>query len=465
MANKVNLSITKDIQTPSKAHTKKLPYLEKIAAVYGGNETMRAKGQEYCPRFLAENYLSYVNRLKTLTIPNYLEASIEGYVGRIFAKPTTLGKDWSEEALGWWEDMDRLGNKGDVFFRRVAADGIRDGFSWVFIDMPQSNAVTLADEKALGLRPFCKLYNDIDVIYVRQDDFGRIVDFRVKETVTEPDGLMDKETKQIRRLTPGLCQIYNLDDEYMTETAMSYPAELGVPVVPYITSTRVDRDFYGKPPLDNMADLCIRLWKSRAEQDNCLSVTRTAMLFAKGWKMPLDQDKTKGKSILVTNGAVYTTPEIEASLEWIEASGNGLEAGQKDIDSLVAAIEAEGLKAYSKTTQRTKYETQSDDARGSSGITSMADAAQDMIENVLRVMMRWNEVSAKVDGGSVTLNSNFDIISLDSVSMGALANMLATGTITRASYLKEMKRRGILSDDLDVEKELEALDAEDHGGE
>lgn len=461
---KINSDMIKDIQTPSKAYTKKLPYLEKIAAVFGGNETMRAMKEEYCPRFLAENYLTYENRLKTLTISNYLESSINGYVGRMFAKPTTLGDDWSDEALEWWEDIDRLGSKGDVFFRRVVADGIRDGFSWVFVDMPQSNAVTLADEKALGLRPFCKLYSDKDVIYVRQDELGRIVDFRVRETITEQDGLADKETKQIRRLVPGLCQIYNIDKEYMTETPMSYPIELGVPVVPYITATQADRDFYGKPPLDNMADLCIRLWKSRAEQDNCLSVSRTAMLFAKGWDMPVDNNG-KTKSVLVTNGAVYTTPEREASLEWIEASGNGLEAGQKDIDALISAIEAEGLKAYAQTTQRTAYETESDDARATSGVRVMADAAQDMIENVLRVMMRWNEGSAKVDGGSVTLNSNFDMVTLDTVSMGALTSMFTANTITRATFLKEMKRRGVLSDDLNVEEELEAIDAEGHGGE
>lgn len=454
----------RDIQQPSKAYIKKLPYLIKMAAVYGGNGTMREKKEEYCPRFLAESYISYENRLKTLTIPNYLEASIAGYVGRMFAKPTTLGDDWTDEALAWGEDIDRLGNKGDVFFRRVVTDGIRDGFSWVFVDMPQSNAETVADEKALGLRPFCKLYSDIDVIYVRQDDFGRIVDFRVKETIMEQKDLADKEIKQIRRLTPGLCQIYNLDDEYMTEMPMSYPIKLGVPVVPYVTATHADRDFYGKPPLDNMADLCIRLWKSRAEQDNCLSVTRTAMLFAKGWEMPTD-NKGNSNSVLVTNGAVYTTPSPDASLEWIEASGNGLDAGQKDIDALISAIEAEGLKAYSKTTQRTAYETESDDARASSGVRAMADAAQDMIENVLRVMMRWNEGSANVDGGSVTLNSNFDIVALDSVSMAALSGMQTAGIITRSTYLKEMKRRGILSDDLDVEEELEAVDAEGHGGE
>lgn len=441
--------------TPSLIYREELRLTEKMLDVWGGSSTLRQKGTKYLPKTQFESETDYAMRLKTLAIKNYLKDAITGYVGRIFSKETTLGDDVSEEARAWWEDIDLRGDKGDVFFKRVVAAGIRDGIAWVLVDMPVSNAITLADERQADVRPYVRLYQKIEAIFVQTDDRGRVVDFRVQETEYRTENMEQKRIEKIRRFTPGRCEVYNVTDDYFESAVdISFPAEFGVPVVPYITDPDPKAGFYTESPLKDMADLIIRLWRSQGEQDNSLSVARCPMLFGRG----IDVEK-----FVVSPRSAILTDDPNAALQWVESSGSALSAGMEDINNLQSAIEQESLKPLKQVDNtRTRYEAKSDDAKTTSPIKNMADAAQDMIENVLKYMALWVGES---DGGSVTLNSNFDLIDFGASEASMLMNLRTAGNITRSTLLKEMKRRGVLSDDLDIEAELEAVSAEGHGDE
>lgn len=323
MASELNTRYT----TPSKIYNQKLYKLTKLHDVYGGNETMREGTTKYLPKMVFENENDYAMRLKTLAIKNYLKDAITGYVGRIFSKPTTLGDDWKPEAKKWWEDVDLYGNKGDVFFKRVVANGIRDGISWVLVDMPVSNALTLADERSAGIRPYCRLYEALDVIFVQSDSRGRIIDFRAREKEYIADGMEQKEIKKIRRFTPGQCEVYNEEDDTLETFNITFPTEYGVPVVPYITDPEPRVNYSCESPMNDMADMIIRLWRSQAEQDNSLSVSRCPMLFAKGLNL---------EKLIVSAKSTIQTENENADMRWIEASGAALDAGNNDISAIIA---------------------------------------------------------------------------------------------------------------------------------
>lgn len=442
--------------TPSLVYTSMLPMLLKMRDVYGGNKTMREAGKKYLPMLLKESEEAYRARLVALTIPNSLRESIRGYAGRIFAKPTTKGEDFDEAFSAWWEDIDRLGSKADVFFRRVVQSGILYGISWVLVDMPKSDAQTLAQEREMNIRPYCRKYDALDVIFVEADEQGNIIDFRVKESTYQTVGAVQKQVTIYRRYTPGMCEVYN---ETTGETAtypLSYPARYGVPAVPYVAADAVDTGYYVEPPLLDMADLSIRLWNSQAEQDNCLHIARCPILFARGWK-PEANDES-GSEMVVTTTQVYYSEDPSATLGWVEHSGSALGAGLNDIDSLQKQIQAAGLKPLMDMGgDRTATEVDSDDMRASSPLRNMADNAQDMIENVLRCMARW---VGREDGPSVSLNSNFEITRFDGNAINALFSMCETGLITKKTVLKEAQRRGLLSDEMNLEDELKTAQRE-----
>lgn len=430
--------------------------LLRMRDVYGGNKTLREAGTKYLPMFLEEENKEYRARIKTLTIPNYLKEAIGGYVGRIFAKPTTPGDDFDDDMKVWWEDLDRIGSKADVFFRNVVTAGIRDGICWVLVDMPRSTATNLREEREQNIRPYCRKYDALDVLFVEADEMGRIVDFRVRESRYQTVDYVQREVKIVRRYTPGKCEIYNESTGEVQEFQISFPAERGVPVVPYIAASDVGTGYYVESPMLDLADLSIRLWNSQAEQDNCLHIARCPILFARGWR-----PTTENQNIVVTSMHAYCSDEANASLQWVEHSGSALNTGKDDIETLKREIQAVGLKPLLNTDggSRTATEVESDEARATSPLRNMADNAQDMIENVLKYMAIW---SGKEDGPSIALNSNFELAAYDANAITTLISMKGEGLVTKQTILKEAQRRGLISDDVDIVRELEAANAEDH---
>lgn len=446
--------ITEGADTPSLAYQEMSPTLEKMAAIYGGNETMRKAGESFCKRLQQESSDSYKKRLNGLAIQNHLKTAITGFVGRIFAKPTLLGEDASPRVHEWYEDIDRFGNKADVIWRKAVTAGIRDGISWVLVDMPINKATNRQEERIQGIRPYVRVYTALDVIYVNQDDMGRVVDFRVMEKITvNVSDFAQEVVQRVRRYTPQLCTVYDLTRDTVEDYPYSFPYELGVPVVPYITDEECGADFFVRPPLLDMANLTARLWQSQSEQDMCLQIARCPMLFGRGFTLPEGQ-----QGVIISPDKVYCSEDSAADLKWVEHSGAALGAGLDDINQLKMAVQAEGLKPLVADVERTAYEIETDEARATAPIRAMADSAHDMIENVLQYMEIYVD-GRIVEGASVNLNSNFDVVTMDSASLDTLKNLYAVGAITQETYLREMIRRQILTDDLNIFEEMEATSA------
>lgn len=456
------------VSIPSITYGRKIHSQRRIRAVYGGNKTMKEQTKRFLPKFESEDEATYKRRLMSAHMNNYLEPAINGYVGRIFAKPVILDKEVPQEIKDLWEDIDRQGNLGDMFFQDVVSNGILDGASWVVVDYPSGEPQTLREEKEMNMRPYCRSYADIDVIFVEADESGRIVEFRAIEDVIRriSDDLSQEEKRQIRRFyiqDNTVCwQLYE-DNAVVNSGVMSYPAKYGLPIVGYFpTKRRSPTDFFVKPLLMDAADQCIRLWQSISEQDNCLTLARCPFLFASGWTPPDGKD---GK-ISVSPNVSYWSSSPTAHLGWVEHTGSSLQAGKDDIDTLKSDIESAILKPLQSDRQKTAYETQSDDARATSPLKRMADSAKDMIENVLCVMARWiwPEKDHNNDPAlSVILNSNLELVSYDATEMTTLMNMVNANLISKSTLLKEAKRRGLLSDELDIDKELMAVSAQDNG--
>lgn len=434
---------------------------KRIRDVYGGNDTMRDGGRSYLPQFAQEQNEAYEKRRSSAHMNNHLAPAIDGYVGRIFAKPVVLdSKDNETEALKIWEDIDLRGNNGDVFFQSVVRSAILDGIAWVIVDYPKNTASNLREERQRGIRPYCRYYEDMDVLFVESNDNGKITEFRAKEYVYErqDDGYSQEQKTYVRRLyiddqTGAVCYQLHLDDTVVEEGVMSYPSEYGLPIVPYITS-RQQLNLLGDvtPPLLDAADQCIRLWQSVSEQDNCLTLARCPFLFASGWTPP---DEKNG--IWVAPNLSYWSDSPDANIRWVEHSGAALEAGLADITKLEADISAMLLKPLQNDKERTAYESKSDDTRASSPLKRMATAAKDMMENVLKVIAHW---SNQEDGGSVELISNLEYQESNSAELTVLLNLYSAEALPLKTLLSEYKRRGVLADDFDIDASIVASEAE-----
>ena len=93
--------------------------------------------------------------------------------------------------------------------------------------------------------------------------------------------------------------------------------------------------FKGEPLLDDLADVNVAHWQSQSDQRNILHYARTPILFGAG----MDDDE----DIVVASSSMVKASDPQASLAWVEHSGQAIGAGRQDLKDLEFQMEALGL--------------------------------------------------------------------------------------------------------------------------
>jgi hypothetical protein len=179
-----------DPSQPSGAYQRMADRLAMIHTLRAGTDAMRAAGQEYLPQHPNETPTAYAARLQSTTLLNVLEDSIENAVSRVFDEQWRVSEDAAPELQLWAFDIDLKGTALHEFARQCMDDALTDGMVHVLVDYPLSptrsvedgtldpygqadtydvdgdgedepiealkppvRKMTLAEERALGLRP------------------------------------------------------------------------------------------------------------------------------------------------------------------------------------------------------------------------------------------------------------------------------------------------------------------------
>ena len=82
---------------------------------------------------------------------------------------------------------------------------------------------------------------------------------------------------------------------------------------------------------------------------------------------------------------------------------------------------------------------------------------EDALDQALDLMAKFVK---EAEGGHVSIYNDFGAATLAEASAQLLFEMKADGSLSHATLLNELKRRGVLSPDIDVEQEIAAADAE-----
>jgi hypothetical protein len=87
------------------------------------------------------------------------------------------------------------------------------------------------------------------------------------------------------------------------------------------------------------------------------------------------------------------------------------------------------------------------------------------LENCLEEMLVWFAKWLELgdDGGSLSVFKDFGIEQADAADIEILLKAKQAGEISQVTFLKEIKRRGLLSDDFDPQTEIDLLDIDGAG--
>lgn len=432
-----------------------------IDDLLAGTQRMRQAGQKYLFKMELESQKRYKDRLGRSTLYPALRETLSQMTGRVFFKPIVLNDVDSQLSENILPDVDLEGNNLDVFASGLFYSGLAHGVSFCLVDYLNVGEVkTLAEEKALGARPYLVKIDANQVLGFKTERINgkrQLTQFRYKENVIEPDGEFgQKAVEQINVYEIGFVRKFRRAEKgadfvevEKIELKAQGKALNFIPIAAFVTKPTADF-MIGEPPLMELAYLNIKHWQSQSDQDNILNIARVPLLVRLG--------VSDGNAVQV-GGSLIDLPE-NGDLRYVEHSGNSINAGQESLKELESQMRIAGAKLLDKTVLAMTVE-QARDEQGKeiSQLRHYANKFEDCLDLILEYLGHWLGIPAE-NVGNVEISGNIDSDFDPTASMDTIIKLQTAGTISKQTAFDEAKRRGLISDNVSWEDEQARLDNE-----
>ena len=439
-SGRVRVSTERTVDAPNNSWVRMEPGWLLIEQLLKGTRGIRQGHRKFLPQFPREADDSYDVRLsKAVLSPFYkrLELLLAGMLTR---KPVRL-TDVSDQVTEQLFDVDLQGNDLQTWLFNTARIALRYGHVGVLVDAPRAGEngrpywITISPRELLGWRTEVA------------DGQQRLTMLRIAETVTVPDGKYgEKDVERVRVLTPGAYEIHEKDekgDYKIVDEGRTSLSEIPFAVA-YANRTGVMESI---PPLDDIAELNLQHYQVSSDLSNILSVSAIPLLAIYGFPQSAEE-------ISAGPSEALALPETARS-EYIEPSGNSFDAQFKQLEQIENKINGLGLAAVlgAKLVGESAEAKRIDRSQGDSTMMVIAQQMQDLIDNCLRFHAQYLQEPV---AGSSQVNRDFMGQRLEPQEIQALLQLYTAGTITQDTLLNELANGDVLSEDFDIEEEIEA---------
>jgi len=277
---------------------------------------------------------------------------------------------------------------------------------------------------------------------------------RIAETQVEPDGEWgEKIVNYVRVIEPNYWRLYKNEenDEYnVVEEGIN---SLGK--VPLVTGYSNMTGFLtAEPPLMDLAETNLAHFQSDSDQRSILHMGRTATLFAKGF------NEDESNKIALGPHQIISTNNPEADVKFVEVAGNAIKAGREDLQDLKEEMVMLGLQPfYRRSGTQTATGQGIDESRANCDIQAWVMSLEDLLYRAYVVAAEWISLDLP-DDFKINVFNDFSIWVMAMQHVGELVKIRQAGEISRKTFLQEVKRRGLLSETVDIEEEIAEIEAE-----
>jgi hypothetical protein len=433
-------------------------------AVAGGTAPAATHVARWLPAEPRESQAAYDRRLQRTVLHNHFKDAVRDLVSRPFSHEVELTEESSPELKELAEDMDLAGTTLTDFAARLCEAAWVDGLAHVYVDFPSADpagpppeARTLDDERRMGLRPwFVTVPGGSTIGWRTGQRAGRheLAQLRIRERFVEPAGPWgEAAVEQVRVVEPDAVTLWRLVDDDWLPWGEPMPNTLGL--VPLATLYTGHTGFMeAVPPLEDLAWLNLRHWQSQSDQDNILHTARIPILFGAGF-----QEDEFGGLVEVGANRALRAMDPAARLQWVEHSGRAIESGRQDLQDLEALMLAHRAAMLTRRSgDVTATASALDAARARSELEAVCRACEATLERAFLYAAAWMGLrNAKVGVG---IYQEFGLVQGDKAELDNLLKARLAGAISHETYLAELKRRAVLSADVDVNEEIARADAE-----
>lgn len=435
-----------------------------IHHLLGGTESMRQSGQIYLPRHEEESQSNYEDRLRTTTLFNMFELTLDSLVGRPFSDPVKINDDVPKSIQNILPDIDLQGNDLSVFTRKVFREGVAKGLSHILIDMPamtdeERGKRTKEDDDRDGRRPYWVMIRPENLIFASSRNINGqevLTHVRIREVITERDGFTENDRERIRVLEPGTFQVWEKVKSKKKKEEWKIVEEgittlKKIPLVPFYANEERGL-MLTKPPLEDLAHLNIRHWQSTSDQTNILTVARFPMLAVAG------ATDVSGSTMAIGPKQLLGTKDPQGRFYYVEHTGKSIDAGRQDLldlEEMMASYGAEFLKRRPGNATATARAL--DSAEATSPLQDMTVRFIDVVNRALDITAEW---LGEEEGGTIEIATDFGPERLNEAHVRALLELRRNRDLSQKQTLLEMQRLGGLADDFSFEDNISELISE-----
>ena len=451
------------IDTPNKDYNsmKEFGEWDMLTALNGGTRAMRKAGKTYLPQETDEPDPKYTTRLNRSFLYNAYKDTITKCVSRPFSKPMVI--KLPEALMPLVENFDGEGQHMQDFGMEYFKELVSWGVAHAYADYP-----TVADPKKenkktvkqKGLFPFNKIIPTKRMIGwqvgEKKKNEKELKQIRYEKTKTyDIESYQQEVRKQIWIVEKDKFEVWefkSVENKEQWVKVDSGTIQNSIDGIPLVTAyTEKEKMMVAYPPLVELGWTNVEHWQSLSDQKNILRFCRFGILMASGFNKA---EIKQGLTVAPTQVVYSENPD--AKLSFIEHTGKAVEAGNTDIKSIEDRMEVLGLQPMLQKYWNVKATGQAiNEKKSVSQIEMWITATIRAMKQLIIYDAQWMGINDLTeDDIKIEINKEFVFGSADSSDIQALHKARELGDIDQNTYLMELKRFGVLSDDVDVDNTI-----------
>jgi len=454
------------VDNPCKAYNEMSKGWTLIDDLLAGSQAMRDNSATYLPQFSKEDLSHYAARVANSVLFSAYGDTVKNITSKPFSKPVTLQGELPPPLDEVADDVDDQGKPLGQLAKDILTMFVNRGVGHVLVDYPitvDENGETpnLQQERSSGLKPRLIGISPDQLIgwQTSQSAGGKpyLSRIRITETKTEPDGEWgEQEVQYVRVIEPDSWRLYRkVEEKEGYKYVLESEGTNSLGKVPLVTGYANQTGYLtAYPPLKELSEMNLAHYRSDTDQRNILHMARTVTLFLKGFTEEESQGVALGPNQLIA------TSNPNADAKFLEHTGTAIEAGAKDVEKLEERMVMLGLQPFLRRVGNQTATGQGiDESRANCDIQAWVMALEDMLYRAYLMAAEWVGVELPEDF-KVDIFNDFAIWIQAAQHVADLIKMRQAGELSQVTFLREVKRRGLLSETVDIDTEIEDIKAE-----
>ena len=422
-----------------------MPDWKVMAAVTNGTNYIRDLAEQYLPQEPREDDEAWRARIDRSVLSPYTSRLIETAAGAVLRKPIHIEGDpyWSEVAL----DIDGIGSNINEYARRALVSSLTYGHSAILVDFPAATgARNLAEERAMGRRPYFVHVDAPQIWGWRKDDTNRLTQIRIHDYEYRPLNEFGEEQVEVMRVIyPGRYDLYTLGQETVTfEESNGFSLDT-IPVVPIYSNRR--GVLISQPGLLDIANLNITHYQRQSDLIHALHIAAMPTLVLEGYS----QDSSE--ATIGVNYALGMEPGHKAY--YVQSDATSFDAQMNELQSLEGQMSTLGITKLfgQKFVAESAEAKRIDQAQSNSVLAIISQELESALNQAFKLAAQYVGMEPPV----ITIDRDFDYYRLIGQDVAVLAQLNESGKISDETLLKILQHGEILPEDVKIADELERI--------